>query len=161
MHPKRCCQQLSKLLWFLTQGDSFGGMEAEQVFFGVTKLFQSPDGNLRRLVYLFLRAVAESTDASSLIIVTQSLVKDTVMNDVALFKGNAVRVLASIVDVSMLSQLERYFKQVSRRGRKGGGEGHVAAEPVACPPSCPLRFPITLCLPLGSALPPPFPPLCR
>lgn len=56
------------------------------VFFGVTKLFQSPDGNLRRMVYLFLRSVADSTDASSLIIVTQSLVKD-MFTDVALYKG--------------------------------------------------------------------------
>jgi coatomer protein complex subunit gamma len=81
------------------------------VFFGVTKLFQSPDGNLRRMVYLFLRSVVEHTDASSLIIVTQSLVKD-MFTDVALFKGNALRVLGSIVDPSMLGQLDRYFKQM-------------------------------------------------
>lgn len=84
---------------------------AVDVFFGVTKLFQSTDGNLRRLVYLFLRLVADSTDASSLIIVTQSLVKDAI-TDTPLYKGNALRVLGSIVDVSMLGQLERYFKQM-------------------------------------------------
>lgn len=81
------------------------------MFFGVTKLFQSTDGNLRRLVYLFLRCVADSTDRSSLIIVTQSLVKDMV-NELPLFKGNALRVLGAIIDVSMLGQLERYFKQM-------------------------------------------------
>jgi coatomer subunit gamma len=75
MHPKRCCQQITRLLWFLVQGETFSGPDAEAVFFGVTKLFQSTDGNLRRMVYLFLKAVAESTDASSLIIVTQSLVR--------------------------------------------------------------------------------------
>jgi coatomer protein complex subunit gamma len=110
MHPKRCCQQITRLLYFLVQGETFSGPDAEAVFFGVTKLFQSTDGNLRRMVYLFLKAVAESTDSSSLIIVTQSLVKD-MFNEVSLYKGNALRVLSSIVDVSMLGQLERYYKQ--------------------------------------------------
>ena len=116
MHPKRCCQQITRLLYLLTQGETFTGPDAEAVFFGVTKLFQSQDGNLRRMVYLFLKAVAESTDASSLIIVTQSLVKD-MFNETLLYKGNALRVLSSIVDVSMLGQLERYYKQVCGRGR--------------------------------------------
>ena len=49
----------------------------------------SQDGNLRRMVYLFLKAVADSTDASSLIIVTQSLVKD-MFNETPLYKGNAL-----------------------------------------------------------------------
>lgn len=112
LHPKRCCQHLTKLLWFFAQGDPVVGPEAQDVFFGVTKLFQSPDGNLRRLVYLFLRAAAEGgADATNLIIVTQSLVKD-MFNETALYRGNALRVLGSIVDPSMLGQLERYFKQM-------------------------------------------------
>jgi hypothetical protein len=57
MHPKRCCQLLTKLLWFLSQGETLGQAESTEVFFGVTKLFQSPDGNLRRMVYLFLKEV--------------------------------------------------------------------------------------------------------
>ena len=109
-HPKRCCQQISRLLYLLSHGETFSGPDAEAVFFGVTKLFQSVDGNLRRMVYLFLKAVSESTDSSSLIIVTQSLVKD-MFNEVPLYKGNALRVLSSIVDASMLGQLERYYKQ--------------------------------------------------
>lgn len=112
LHPKRCCQHLTKLLWFFGQGDPVVGPEAQDVFFGVTKLFQSPDGNLRRLVYLFLRAAAEGgADATNLIIVTQSLVKD-MFNETALYRGNALRVLGAIVDPSMLGQLERYFKQM-------------------------------------------------
>ena len=38
-------------------------------------------------------------------------VKD-MFNEVSLYKGNALRVLSSIVDTSMLGQLERYYKQV-------------------------------------------------
>lgn len=42
-HPKRCCMQLTKLLFLLSQGERFSGAEADDVFFGVTKLFQSSD----------------------------------------------------------------------------------------------------------------------
>ena len=120
-HPKRCCQQITKLLYFLTQGDTFNGTDALEVFFGVTKLFQSPDGNLRRMVYLFLKEVAASTDPSNLLIVTQSLVKD-MFSDTALYRANAIRVLSRIVDDKMLGQVERYYKQV-RAGAACEGKG--------------------------------------
>jgi coatomer protein complex subunit gamma len=77
----------------------------------VTKLFQSPDGNLKRMTYLFIKEVAESTDPSSVIIVVQSLVKDVVNDAVPLYKSNAIRVLSKIVDSGMLGQVERYYKQ--------------------------------------------------
>lgn len=54
--------------------------------------------------------IADTTDSSNIIIVTQSLVKDT-FNDVSLYKGNAIRVLSRIVDSNMLGQVERYYKQ--------------------------------------------------
>lgn len=57
LHPKRCCLQITKLLFFLVQGETLGVNDSTQVFFGVTKLFQSGDGNLRRMVYLFLKEV--------------------------------------------------------------------------------------------------------
>jgi coatomer protein complex subunit gamma len=51
-HPKRCCQHITKLLYILTQGESLGAQDSMQVFFGVTKLFQSTDGNLRKSIIL-------------------------------------------------------------------------------------------------------------
>lgn len=47
-HPKRCCQQITKLLYLLSQGETFSGADASEVFFGVTKLFQSPDVSVWR-----------------------------------------------------------------------------------------------------------------
>ena len=58
-HPKRCCQHITKLLYILTQGESLGAQDSMQVFFGVTKLFQSTDGNLRKSIlsyYYFVSA---------------------------------------------------------------------------------------------------------
>jgi len=110
LHPKRCCQMITKLLYLLTQGETLAGTEASEVFFGVTKLFQSTDGNLRRMVYLFLKEVAESTDATEVIIVVQSLCKD-MNNSVDIYRSNSIRTLAKIIDGSMLGQIDRYIKQ--------------------------------------------------
>jgi len=111
-HPKRCCELITRLLFLLTQGENFSGPEASEVFFGVTKLFQSSDGNLRRILYLFLKEVADATDAGEIIIVHSSLTKDMNQNtDTHLYRANALRVLRKIIDSSMLGQNERYIKQ--------------------------------------------------
>ncbi|CCI47577.1 unnamed protein product [Albugo candida] len=109
-HPKKCCQLIIKLLHILTQGEPFTSKETTDVFFGVTKLFQSKDAHLRRMMYLFIKEVAEATAADEVIIVTQSLTKD-MSSEVDLYRANALRVLCRIIDGSMLNAIERYIKQ--------------------------------------------------
>lgn len=78
------------------------------MFFSVTKLFQSKDQNLRRMVYLMIKEVSPSSD--EVIIVTSSLMKD--MNGKTdMYRANAIRVLCQIIDGGMLTQIERYLKQ--------------------------------------------------
>lgn len=84
--------------------------EATDVFFGVTKLFMSDDASLRRMVYLFIKDVAENCNPDDVIIVTSCLTKDMTC-DVDLYRGNALRVLVRIVDAAMLGAIERYVKQ--------------------------------------------------
>jgi coatomer protein complex subunit gamma len=82
--------------------------EASEVFFAATKLFQSKDPHLRRMVYLCIKDICPGSD--EVIIVTSSLMKD--MNSkVDLYRANAVRVLCQIVDAQLLAQIERYLKQ--------------------------------------------------
>jgi len=54
-HPKRCCMILTKLLYMMHQGQgdvlTGGSREASDVFFGVTKLFQSEDVSLTTCDY--------------------------------------------------------------------------------------------------------------
>ena len=84
--------------------------EATDVFFSVTKLYQSKDANLRRMVYLVIKEVCPSSD--EVIIITSSLMKD--MNSkTELYRSNAIRVLCSITDSQLLLQIERYLKQAS------------------------------------------------
>jgi coatomer protein complex subunit gamma len=85
-------------------------VEGTEVFFGVTKLFMSDDASLRRMVYLFIKDVAETCQHDDIIIVIQSLFKD-VNSDADLYRGNAMRVLARIVDAAILGSIERSFKQ--------------------------------------------------
>ncbi|GJN08551.1 hypothetical protein PR202_ga26486 [Eleusine coracana subsp. coracana] len=82
--------------------------EATEVFFATTKLFQSKDAGLRRLVYLMIKELSPSSD--EVIIVTSSLMKD--MNSKTdMYRANAIRVLCRIIDGSLLTQIERYLKQ--------------------------------------------------
>ena len=70
----------------------------------------SDDASLRRMVYLFIKEVAETCDPDDVIIVTSSLTKDMTC-DVDLYRANALRVLARIIDAAMLGAIERYVKQ--------------------------------------------------
>lgn len=90
------------------QGEEFTKTEATEVFFAVTKLFQSTDTNLRRMVYLILKEICPASD--EVIIVTSSLMKDMNSNT-DLYRSNSIRVLSKIIDHTLLNQIERYIKQ--------------------------------------------------
>ncbi|CAL9116578.1 unnamed protein product, partial [Musa acuminata var. zebrina] len=108
LDARRCSQVITKLLYLLNQGETFTKVEATEVFFAVTKLFQSKDTVLRRMVYLMIKELSPSAD--EVIIVTSSLMKD--MNSKTdMYRANAIRVLCRIIDGTLLTQIERYLKQ--------------------------------------------------
>ena len=105
---RKCQQVITKLLYLNIQGELFTKNEITEIFFSVTKLFQSKSSNLRRMVYLIIKEICPSSD--EVIIVTSSLMKD--MNSkVDLYRANAIRVLCCIADAATLGQIERYLKQ--------------------------------------------------
>ncbi|PIO63628.1 hypothetical protein TELCIR_14768, partial [Teladorsagia circumcincta] len=88
--------------------ETIGRTEATEAFFAVTKLWQSKDANLRRLVYLAVKDLSGIAD--DVIIVTSSLTKDmTGREDV--YRAAAIRALCRITDTGMLQTIERYMKQ--------------------------------------------------
>eukprot|EP00591_Stephanopyxis_turris_P008575 CAMPEP_0195517586 /NCGR_PEP_ID=MMETSP0794_2-20130614/11021_1 /TAXON_ID=515487 /ORGANISM="Stephanopyxis turris, Strain CCMP 815" /LENGTH=941 /DNA_ID=CAMNT_0040646409 /DNA_START=44 /DNA_END=2869 /DNA_ORIENTATION=+ len=109
-NPRQCCTVIAQLLHLQNTGQILNSNESTEVFFGVTKLFMSDDASLRRMVYLFIKEMAESCNPDDVIIVTSSLTKDMTC-DVDLYRANALRVLAKIVDAAMLGAIERYVKQ--------------------------------------------------
>lgn len=82
--------------------------EATDCFFAMTKLFQSNDVVLRRMVYLGIKEL--SSIAEDVIIVTSSLTKDMTGKE-DLYRPAAIRALCSIMDNTMLQGVERYMKQ--------------------------------------------------
>ena len=75
-NPRKCCTVIAQLLHLQNTGQYLSSVEATDVFFGVTKLFMSDDASLRRMVYLFIKDVAETCNPDDVIIVTSCLTKD-------------------------------------------------------------------------------------
>jgi len=111
INVRKCIGILTKILWLLSQGEKLTRNETTEVFFGVTKLLQAKDQQMRRLLYLMLKELKPS--AEEVIIVCATLTKD--MNSkVDLNRGNAIRVLGAIIaatDPTLLAQIERHLKQ--------------------------------------------------
>lgn len=74
-----------------------GTLEATDAFFAMTKLFQSKDIILRRMVYLGIKELSKV--AEDVIIVTSSLTKDMTGKE-DIYRAAAIRALCSITDVS-------------------------------------------------------------
>ena len=99
---------VTKYTTFSFAGEPIGRTEATGAFFAITKLWQSKDPTLRRLVYLAIKEL--SVLADDVIIVTSSLTKDmTGREDV--YRASAIRALCKITDTAMLQTIERYMKQ--------------------------------------------------
>ncbi|PFH37395.1 putative coatomer gamma 2-subunit protein [Besnoitia besnoiti] len=108
LNPRKCSQIITKILYLLSSNeDPLTSAETSTLFFGVTRLFQSSDERLRRLIYMLLKELSVQTAEG--FIVTSSLTKDMTSNSDR-HRGNAVRVLSRIVDAAMVSQIERYLK---------------------------------------------------
>ncbi|CAN8005244.1 unnamed protein product, partial [Ixodes pacificus] len=108
VHPRKCAEILTKILYLLNQGEALGTTEATEAFFAMTKLFQCRDTVLRRLVYLGIKELSKV--AEDVIIVTSSLTKDMTGKE-DLYRAAAIRALCKITDSSMLQAIERYMKQ--------------------------------------------------
>lgn len=105
---RACKEAVTRLLCVLARGDKLTPTDATEVFFSSTRLFQTNDVILRRMVYMLIKALVGV--ANDIIIVHQSLMKDmNGTND--MYRGPAIRALAAIIDNSMLQGIERHLKQ--------------------------------------------------
>ncbi|XP_050358445.1 coatomer subunit gamma-2-like [Nymphalis io] len=108
VNPRKCSHILSKILFLLNQGEKLTTQEATDAFFATTKLFQSKDVMLRRMVYLCIKELSKL--AQDVIIVTSSLTKDMTGKE-DMYRAAAIRALCSITDSTMIQAIERYMKQ--------------------------------------------------
>ncbi|KAH7927242.1 coatomer subunit gamma [Leucogyrophana mollusca] len=106
--PRKCRALLTRIVYLLYIGETFGAQEATTLFFGTTKLFQHKDSALRQMVYLAIKELA--TTAEDVIMVTSSIMKDMQPNSEVIYRPNAIRALCRIIDPSMAQGVERFFK---------------------------------------------------
>ncbi|KAJ1977854.1 coatomer subunit gamma, partial [Dimargaris verticillata] len=106
--PRKCRILLAKIIYLLYQGETLATVEATELFFSITKLFQCKDMSLRQMVYLMIKEL--STISEDVIMVTSSLMKDMQPKSDVVYRGNAIRALCKITDVSMLPGIERFLK---------------------------------------------------
>ncbi|KAF9055946.1 adaptin N terminal region-domain-containing protein [Panaeolus papilionaceus] len=106
--PRKCRTLLTRIVYLLYVGETFGTQEATGLFFGTTKLFQNKDSALRQAVYLAIKELA--TTAEDVIMVTSSIMKDMQPNSEVIYRPNAIRALCKIIDPSMAQGVERFFK---------------------------------------------------
>jgi coatomer protein complex subunit gamma len=105
----KCSKQITKIMYLLFKegSDSLKGPELTDLFFGITKLFQSNNHKLRRLVYLVLKYLHPSETEA--FIVTSCLTKD-MQSKLDSYRGNAIRVLARVVDGSTATSIDRFLR---------------------------------------------------
>ncbi|BGP15201.1 hypothetical protein JCM10213_000848 [Rhodosporidiobolus nylandii] len=106
--PRKCRILLTKIIYLLYVGETFGTQEATTLFFGVTKLFQHKDSALRQMVYLVIKELSKI--AEDVLMVTSSIMKDMQPNLEVIYRPNAIRALCRVIDGSMIVGLERFFK---------------------------------------------------
>jgi len=94
--PKHASAVLTSLLYVLSQGEVLSDEETTTVFFNVTKLWQSNDVLVRRLLYLVIKELSTATEDA--IVVTSSLTKD-INSSTDMYRANAIRVLCRICEV--------------------------------------------------------------
>eukprot|EP00300_Choanocystis_sp_HF-7_P003619 c12756_g1_i2.p1 GENE.c12756_g1_i2~~c12756_g1_i2.p1 ORF type:complete len:906 (-),score=241.60 c12756_g1_i2:27-2744(-) len=111
INVQKCCSLITKIFYLLGQGERITKDNATNVFFGATKLLQSKDPMLRRLVLLVFREMSAIVSPEERIIVTATLVNG--MEDKnEVYRANCIRVLSRIIDPVMVSgEIERKLRE--------------------------------------------------
>lgn len=106
--PRKCRVLLTKISYLINRGETFGTKEATDLFFGISKLFQHKDPSLRQMMYVVMKDL--SPMAEDTIMVTSSIMKDTVTSSEVIYKPNAIRALCKVIDANTVQSVERIIK---------------------------------------------------
>lgn len=108
LNIQKCLNILTKILYLINKNETnLTSQECTEIFFSITKLFQSNNERLRRMVYLVIKNLP--VNEKEVFIVTSSLTKDmNSSNDC--YRANAIRVLSQTIDPLLAAQIEKYLK---------------------------------------------------
>lgn len=125
INSKKCAALLTRILSLLNCGhESLTESESTEIFFGVTRLFESDDERLRRLIYLLIKSLP--VNETEIFIVTSSLTKD-INSPNHVYRANAIRAICSIMKTTISAQIERYLKS-----SLVDGETYVSSSTLLC-----------------------------
>ncbi len=110
INATQCIDILVNLIYLINQGETFSTQEKENLFFSVTKLAHSPDVELRRIIFLFLRHL--QFDKSFSFILTGSLINEIQRSDI--LKAISFRIVGKVLDTQNIQNVEKLLKNVIR-----------------------------------------------
>lgn len=108
LDTSKCIRTLTQLVYLFNRGEYFSEEEGTKLFFAISKLLQTEEPSLRRIVYV---GIKEMRKHPSIYVFTSSLTKDLHHKNHN-FRRNSVRSIPLIVDPVNLSQFERYIKEL-------------------------------------------------
>lgn len=107
-NPRDCIPVMCKVVYLLNKGEAFTETESTEIFFRACKLYQSSNPQIRKMLYFLLKEIRPKE--SEVFMITSSLSRDLSTSDNPYFKASALRVMAKILDPTMLIQMERFIK---------------------------------------------------
>lgn len=108
VESEKCRELLTRLVRLFYVGESFTEQDATQLFFTITKLFQKENPGLRQMVYLAIKEICPLTDNA--IMGMAIIMRDVQSAHSAIYRPNALRALALILDVQSIESIERLMR---------------------------------------------------
>lgn len=105
---ERARELLTRLVHLFYVGQTFSEQDATQLFFTITKLFQKENPGLRQMVYLAIKEICPLTDNA--IMGMAIIMRDVQSAHTAVYRPNALRALAQILDVQSIESIERLMR---------------------------------------------------
>lgn len=105
-NPKKAAHLIAKILYVLGKGEKFSDNEAQDIFVQSTMLFMSPDLKLRRMLYLIIKELSETSEEAYMAV--NSLSNDMTKGEL---RANAIRALRCVADLSTFNALDRHLEQ--------------------------------------------------
>lgn len=112
LSSKKCVKTVTKILYYFCTGNNLEKKKGIDLFFNLTKSFQSNHFYLKRLVNILLKELSKFSNDTLIAISSLTLeVTDSSKSDSFWYKAAALRALASVFQPSHASPADRIISQ--------------------------------------------------
>lgn len=103
----KCIEILTDLIYLINQGYVFSQQEHENLFFSVTKLFNTKENDLRRTAFLFLKHFDINPNFGFILI---GQLSTFIQGDDKMLKTNSFKIIGGLIDVTTKSMIDNSLK---------------------------------------------------